>query len=146
MSEMDVAEAEGFLDEILLCLPILGVSVFSMPEKKERNEALLYIKGPGCEAVGYESSEGFVVKKGGTARVKAAASFAKYNLELRESFLNRGLFKQIGDQYLLEQDYAFNSPSQAAAIMLARSANGRTEWKNKKGVTLKDLQEAQAND
>lgn len=28
LSEMDAAEAEGFLDEILLCLPLMGVSVF----------------------------------------------------------------------------------------------------------------------
>lgn len=41
----------------------------------------------------------------------------------------------------LTQDYEFSSPSQAAAMLLARSANGRTEWKDAKGVTLKEHQE-----
>ena len=31
---MDVAEAEGFLDEVLLCLPILGVSLLMIGSVK----------------------------------------------------------------------------------------------------------------
>ena len=38
----------------------------------------------------------------------------------------------------LAQDYEFNSPSQAAMMLLARTANGRTNWKDTKGVTLKE--------
>ncbi len=146
MSEMDVAEAEGFLDEILLCLPILGVSVFSMPEKQEHNEAVLYLKGPECEAIGYESSDGFVVKEEGMARVNGAARLVEYIEEIRQSLLSRGIFREANGRYVLVQDYTFNSPSQAAAVMLGSNINGRVAWKNKKGVTLKDLQEAQAND
>ncbi|NBX51527.1 DUF4357 domain-containing protein, partial [bacterium] len=37
--------------------------------------------------------------------------------------------------------YDFSSPSAAAAIVLARSANGWTEWKTKEGSTLKDGEE-----
>ncbi len=146
MSKMDVAEAEGFLDEILLCLPILGVSVFSIPEKQEHKEAVLYLKGSECEAIDYESSDGFGVKEGGLARVKTSASISKYPLELRESMLSRKVFTESKDQYLLAQDYTFNSPSQAATVMIGRNANGRVEWKNKNGATLKELQEAQASD
>ena len=60
--------------------------------------------------------------------------------------LSRKVFTESKDQYLLAQDYTFNSPSQAATVMMGRNANGRVEWKNKKGVTLKELQEAQASD
>jgi hypothetical protein len=35
----------------------------------------------------------------------------------------------------------FNSPSLAAAVVLGRSANGRIEWKNRKGHAVKQLQE-----
>ena len=45
MSEMDVAEAEGFLDEVLLCLPILGVNVFAKPEKAQRKQERFYLRG-----------------------------------------------------------------------------------------------------
>jgi uncharacterized protein DUF4357 len=42
------------------------------------------------------------------------------------------------------QDYTFGSPSTASAIVLGRSSNGRTDWKDASGRTLKQLQEAQA--
>ena len=45
-------------------------------------------------------------------------------------------------KYILTQDYTFSSPSAAAAIFLARNANGRTEWKDSSGKTLKEIQEA----
>ncbi|TXI89048.1 MAG: DUF4357 domain-containing protein, partial [Burkholderiaceae bacterium] len=35
----------------------------------------------------------------------------------------------------------FSSPSTAAAIVLGRSANGRVEWKESSGRTLKEIQE-----
>ena len=41
-----------------------------------------------------------------------------------------------------DHDYTFNSPSTAAGVMLGRSANGRVEWKDATGRTLKDLQTA----
>ncbi len=42
----------------------------------------------------------------------------------------------------MTQDYIFNSPSTAAGVLLGRSANGRLEWQDAAGRTLKDIQEA----
>ena len=42
----------------------------------------------------------------------------------------------------LTHDHLFSSPSTAAACFLARSANGRTEWKDSEGRTLRDIQES----
>ena len=47
-------------------------------------------------------------------------------------------------RYRFTQDYSFSSPSMAAAVVLGRSANGRIEWKDAQGRTLKELQEAEA--
>ena len=49
-----------------------------------------------------------------------------------------------GEGYRFAQDYAFSSPSTAAAVVLGRSANGRVEWKDAQGRTLKALQEREA--
>ena len=38
MSEMDVADAEGFLEEILLCLPVLGINEFTKPQTEAKQE------------------------------------------------------------------------------------------------------------
>ena len=144
MSEMDVAEAEGFLDEILLCLPILGVNVFSKPEKAQRQNGqddLLHMKGAEAEATGYEVADGFVVCQGSVARVSTTPSMHPYINEIRQSLVSRNIFREEGSQFVLDQDYVFNSPSQAAAVMMGRNANGRTEWKHKDGKTLKELQE-----
>jgi len=46
--------------------------------------------------------------------------------------------------YRFTQDYVFSSPSNAAATVLGRGANGRVEWKGADGRTLKELQEAEA--
>jgi hypothetical protein len=144
MSEMDIADSEGFLDEMLLCLPLLGVNVFHKPEKVASIRELFRMSGKGSTASGYESAEGFVVLSGGKARVEEVASTHKYVIAQRRSLVERGIFVLEGDQYRLTQDYTFNSPSQAAAVMMGRNANGRIEWKNSQGQTLREVQEAEA--
>lgn len=49
-----------------------------------------------------------------------------------------------GALFRFTQDYPFNSPSLASSLVLGRSSNGRTDWKDASGRTLKQLQEAQA--
>lgn len=144
MSEMDIADSEGFLDEILLCLPLLGVTVFSKPEKVASSRELLKMSGKDSAASGYESPDGFVVLSGSKARVEEAATTPKYIVAQRKSLVERGIFVLESGQYRLTQDYTFNSPSQAAAVMMGRNANGRIEWKDAQGQTLRDIQEAEA--
>lgn len=143
MSEMDIADSEGFLDEMLLCLPLLGVNVFNKPAiTSQRHQFKL--SGKDCSAKGYESPEGFVVLSGSKARVGEVASTHKYVIAQRKGLVDRGILVPDGGQYRLTQDYTFNSPSQAAAVMMGRNANGRVEWKDGKGHTLRDIQEAEA--
>jgi hypothetical protein len=143
MSEMDVADAEGFLEEILLCLPVLGINEFNKPETNVlKNKSRLFLKGPDCGAEGKETAEGLTVFEGAHARIEETASIHKYMTDARENLLRREIFKQEEGKYILTQDYTFSSPSTAAAIFLARNANGRTEWKDSTGKTLKEIQEA----
>lgn len=39
------------------------------------------------------------------------------------------------------KDWLFGSPSGASVIVVGHNSNGRTEWKNKHGLTIKDLEE-----
>ena len=143
MSEMDVADAEGFLEEILLCLPVLGINEFNKPEASElKNKSRLFLKGPDCRAEGKETAEGLTVFEGAHARIEETASIYKYMTDARENLLRREIFKEEEGKYILTQDFTFSSPSAAAAIFLARNANGRTEWKDSTGKTLKEIQEA----
>jgi len=141
LSEMEKAIGESFLREIADIYPILGLTAFDKPEKKEKDKEIFYLKGPHAEGKGYESSKGFVVLKGAKARKEIAPASIGMLQKKFDHFLNEGLFKEEGSSYILTQDYVFSSPSLAAAQLLARNANGRIEWKTKEAKTLKDVQE-----
>ncbi|MDY4160980.1 MAG: DUF4357 domain-containing protein [Prevotella sp.] len=38
--------------------------------------------------------------------------------------------------YVLKNDYTFASPSTASSVVLGRSSNGWTDWKDKQGRSL----------
>jgi hypothetical protein len=61
---------------------------------------------------------------------------------LRDRLVKQGLLVPEGESLKLTQDYIFNSPSTAANVILATSANGREMWKDGQGRTLKEIQEA----
>ena len=60
----------------------------------------------------------------------------------RHDLVASGVLAADGDGLVLSQDYTFNSPSTAAAVLLGRISNGRMEWKDAHGTPLKTLQEA----
>ena len=138
-SEADAAEAEGFLRDMLLCFPLLGLNVFEKPSTSHKKQRL-YLRAKGIEARGFELPEGFVVLKGSQAVKKEAPSIHAYLSQLRHTLLEQGVFRDAGDHYVLTQDYVFSSPSTAAGVILGRSANGRLEWKTNNGRTLKEIQ------
>ncbi len=141
MSEVDVAEAEGFLNEMLVCFPVLGLTVFEKPAREQLGRRTLFLKGKGIEAKGYESPEGFVVLANSQAVKEAVPSIHRFMLDMRESLVRSGVLGQEGGSYRFTQDYVFDSPSTAAGVVLGRSANGRLEWKDSSGRSLKELQE-----
>lgn len=143
LSEADRVDAEGFLADILLCLPVVGVSLFEQAKTAVRKGADLILKAKGIEARGIDSPQGFVVRAGATA-VKTEVPSIHVNLaNLRQTLLKKGVMAETGPTFRFVQDYTFGSPSTAAGVLLGRSANGRIEWKNTKGVTLKEIQDAQ---
>lgn len=144
MSEADSADAEGFLDEMLLCLPVLGLGMFSKASPVDSLKRVLYLRGKGIEAKGIDTPEGFIVRSGSTAANAEVPSCHAYLKEIRSALLKNGVLKVSGNQFMFSQDYLFASPSTAGGVVLGRSTNGRTEWKTQEGKTLKELQEAEA--
>lgn len=98
-------------------------------------------------ASGYEATQGFVVKAGSQAVGESVPSMQQHvrgMFDLREELIGNGVLEREGDHYRFAQDYVFSSPSTAAAVVLGRSANGRIEWKDACGRTLKELQGLEA--
>jgi hypothetical protein len=149
LSEPDRAYVEVFLDHMLGMLPVLGVQAFEQAAELSVTASfgLLFCNGKGIKATGYESTKGFVVKAGSEAVGIAVPSMKEYvrgGYDLREDLIKNGVLAATGDKLVFSQDYVFSSPSTAAAVLLGRSTNGRVDWKDDKGRTLKELQESQA--
>lgn len=142
LSEAEIADVESFLEDMLSIFPLLGLSAFQkVASVKGNKHHLLTIESKGIKVTGYESPEGFIVKDGSQAVKTEVPSIHHYMSVLRHELLASGVLKDIGPAYLFTQDYFFNSPSTAAGVVLGRTANGRIEWKNSKGETLKSIQE-----
>lgn len=144
LSENDASEAEGFLREMLLCFPVLGVSTFEKPVRQKAGAEVLHLRGKGIEARGYEAGDGFVVLKGGQAVKEEVPSMHSYVAQLRRTLQTKGIFKDAGTHWVLDQDYTFDSPTTAASVVLGRSVNGRVTWKTARGRTLKEIQTEEA--
>jgi len=163
LSEADRADMEVFLGHMLGMLPVLGVHAF---EKAQRVSAIapvavpavsvaqavpessadveLVCTGRSYEAHGSDTAQGFLVFAGSTATADIGNSLSWSQRKLREDMLKSDVLKADGTVLRFTQDYLFSSPSIAASLIHGRSANGRIEWKDVKGRTLKALQEAEA--
>lgn len=145
LSEADIADAESFLRDLLLCLPVVGVGFFEKAKAGTPKASDLFLKAKGIEARGFDGSEGFVVRAGSQAVKEEVASIHAFLSELRQSLVAKGVLGASAGLYAVTQDYVFNSPSTAAGVLLGRSANGRVEWKDASGRTLKEIQEGEAS-
>ncbi|HYN20238.1 MAG TPA: GIY-YIG nuclease family protein [Thermoanaerobaculia bacterium] len=144
LSESDTAEVEGFLADVLLCLPILGYGFFESTPTLAPKAVPLFLRAKGIEARGFESPKGFIVRAGSKAvkEGKEAPSIHAYLKETRAELVRQGVLIDRGAVYELAQDYTFSSPSMASGVLLGRSSNGRVEWQTADGRTLKNVQDA----
>ena len=58
---------------------------------------------------------------------------------MRIKLIQSNILTELNGNYIFDQDYIFNSPSMAGGVVLGRSTNGWTKWKNKDGITLDEL-------
>ena len=146
LSEAETAFVESFLQDILSIFPLLGLGVFEKTETTKKPTDMLTIEAKGIKASGYEDAKGFVVVKGSQLVKEEVPSIHQYMSTLRKDFLAQGVIVEDGSHFVFTQDQVFNSPSTAAGVIQGRTANGRKDWRNSEGKTLKELQEAAAKE
>lgn len=149
LSEADRADMDVFLQNLLGILPVLGINAFEQsPRTPRKGKAhTLSCQGTGVTATGHDTPQGFVIRSGSFAREDNTPSLKKHYpkvCELREDLIKSGVLKLANGKLRFTQDFTFSSPSMASTVVLGRASNGRTEWKDATGKTLKELQEAQA--
>jgi Domain of unknown function (DUF4357) len=147
LSEADEFVIEGYLDELLSLLPVLGINAFEPAQATSTKHRHYLWSGKGWKATGYETSSGFAVRAGSLARRTTVPSMkvqvpSSYN-KRKQLIADKVLVKEAAG-YRFAIPHEFSSPSQAAAVCAGRSANGRVDWKDAKGTTLKEHQQQEA--
>ena len=142
ISESDRAEMEEFLENIKLLVNTLGHKVFEDIREKisSKPRDLLFVKAArGCDAIGEQTSEGFLVLKGSKIADSTTPAMADSLRKFRDDLIYNKVV--VNDEFV--DDFIFSSPSYAAAIVMGRSANGLLEWKTVDGRVLKNLESNQ---
>lgn len=143
LTEMDLATCEGFLQEMLLCLTVLGVNLnIPIASKVESAADTLFINAKGIHAEGFVCPEGFMIRKDSmtVGKDSETKTIPPGILALRKTLQDNGILKERDNKLRFTQDYQFSSPSTAAAVVLGCSANGLALWKTSEGSSLKTLQ------
>lgn len=143
ISEYDEAMLAEFISNAKLLVNTLGYKFFDSIEdsspKSENNQVYFHINGArGAKAKGFIVSDGFAVLKGSKIASSTGQSISKSLLQLRNSLIEKEIINK-NNEFI--KDYIFTSPSLAAAVVLGRNANGRTEWKTEDNKTLNTIEE-----
>lgn len=143
ISECDEAILQEFISNTKLLVNVLGYKIFDSVEessvKQQNNQLYFYIKAArGADAKGVVVADGFAVLKGSKIASTTVPSMASSLLQLRNSLTEKGIV-DVNCQFV--RDHVFSSPSLAAAVVMGRNANGRTEWKTDSGKSLKNIEE-----
>ncbi|SFV90718.1 hypothetical protein MNB_SV-4-1434 [hydrothermal vent metagenome] len=142
ISEPDKAEMEEFLQNVKMIVNILGFKAFEDIREQSNENNIIKLKieaARGANAIGEQTSDGFVVLKGSKVATSITKSFPQGFKKLRDKLILDGVIVD----HKFKKDYLFSSPSAAAAIVMGRSANGLTEWVTEDGRVLKSIESGQ---
>lgn len=149
LTEEKECELEEFIEyaKIVMTMTILGHKLFEpLPTTSSQVEATapseedpkLYLKrnvqNVGMVgAVGAQTADGFVVMQGSHISPIDDDTIPAIIKEHRKE-------APLDERGNLTENLLFTSPSYAAMFVVGKSANGLTSWKNKDGITLRDLE------
>ncbi len=161
LPEADIADMTFFLEQIRTVLPVLGFD-FLRPRPRVSTSVttddaslpdvlspvfVMEVRKHGVSAEARQIDSDFVVLQGSMARDRWSSSGHAGYQALYEQLVRDGVLSEIGTgTRKFTSDYAFSSPSAAAAVISGRSANGRTAWITKDGgQTYAQWQEVRVN-
>ena len=133
VTEEKESELEEFIQYSKMVLGVLGYnqkeSKFYLSRKSKKSQQLI-------QASCIRTNEGFVILKGSMIEEIDSDAIPLAIKELRTKCkANKEIFNGK-----LTKNLLFNSPSYAAAFVLGMQTNGRVDWKDENGITLKELE------
>ena len=149
VTEEKQSDLDEGVENVLMIVGTLGYRVFipmtTKVDQQARNEVeqYLYLKRKMkksdqiIEAKCERTTEGFVVLEGSQVEMIDSPAIPTSLKELRKELIKANVIKGG----ILQEKQLFSSPSYAAAFVLGMNTNGRMDWKDKDGKTLKELEE-----
>ena len=143
LTEAAQSNMEAFLDHILMILPALRIDfLLAQTRKKDDNTKSevvddattkfeLITKKHGLNAIARMDDGEFIVEEGSDSQGEWVSKGGKAHTysKLPAQLMQQGVLVAAGDKAKFTQDYAFKSPSAAAAVVNGRPSNGTIEWK-----------------
>ena len=143
LPEADQANMEQFLANLKIMLPVIGLDllkpqpraaalVATPVEQRTSGEVKFEMRHKtGIRAQAVEEEGEFIVLEGSQALINTGHVQQSYGA-LKRKLIELGiLVPATGNLLVFAKPHAFSSPSAAAAVVLDRNSNGRTEWKVK---------------
>lgn len=106
-------------------------------ETADDGSIIYHVTLRGSNAIGYAKADHFIVTKGSRIAADTVPSFAQYYpnaFDLRNQLIASGIIVNC----LFTTDYDFDSLSLAASVVIGRTANGYTVWKDGSGLSFSE--------
>jgi len=163
LSRAEQSDMEEFIEGIRILLGALGYKVLEplvdkLPRSSESSKESIVIKNEllksyglvlrvgGIQANALWTDEGIVVLSGSEVNREMRSSLSLGYRSMREHLINSGVINEVDGKLKFSKDNLFSSPSQAAAVIVGYSINGRGEWKSvDSGISLGDLEKSLAH-
>ncbi|HIF60780.1 MAG TPA: GIY-YIG nuclease family protein [Rhodospirillales bacterium] len=135
LSESVEADLYDNFETIKTLSTTLGFPVFDAIHVPNDSE-IIVCKGKDAYAEGEYSEEGLIVFTGAKCNLIETKTAGSWVVGMREKLKKTEVLIEKNGVLLFAKNHIFSSPSSAAAVILARRANGWIEWKYKNGLTL----------
>lgn len=146
ISEVDSAEVRQFMDTIKLILSSLGINILepAIVDIKNKKEEIVDIKefiltNKNLKAKMVIENDKYIVLKKSKAVINNRPSCSARIKKIREELVDKGiLINKENKFYEFTQNYIFDSPSAAGAVIVGGAINGQESWKHN-GKSLKEI-------
>ncbi|MDP7735110.1 GIY-YIG nuclease family protein [Mycobacterium paragordonae] len=144
------ADCQEFIETVAVLLATLGtpilepvklVSAQTSDQVGAGEAEKLYFKETGCEATGYQTPEGLLVLAGSRGRPRLVPSAPPSLATQRSALVADGIIAIDQQELVFLKDHLFGSPSAAGCMLIGRTTNGRTGWRNARGQSINDLEQ-----
>ncbi|WP_198368521.1 GIY-YIG nuclease family protein [Roseomonas rosulenta] len=160
LSEAETAKMEAFLENLLIVLPAVRVDMFirrtrpavalsgpvsgltaptPVPTSAPSARFVLESRRHGIKATATLTDGEFIVEANSRARLRWEGQANHNYAPLHDELSRAGILAAEGEHCRFTENYAFRSPSAAAAVVLGRQANGPNEWRDEaSGMTYRE--------